>query len=210
MVELKRRSPVSFDARIVKSEVRDNWTVVLEYGDEGDGPRLADLSHKARWDIQSSDIADFSPFGIPVPDAPGVSVLKNGTLINRMNRTQASIWSLLEKSPAAPDGPEYTDVTDSTAFLALFGKNAFSITEKLTALDFMDPGKKTPFLLQGPFPHVPCHLVALDVGEGRPGLLFPCSRGYAHDMVHAVMDAGGEFGLRPAGENAFINWTRRQ
>ncbi|MCP4693507.1 MAG: sarcosine oxidase subunit gamma SoxG [Desulfobacterales bacterium] len=206
MVEIKRRSPVSFDARIVKSEVRDNWTVVLEYGDEGDGPRLTDLSHKARWDVQSARIGDFSPLGIPIPDAPGVSVLENGVMINRMNRTQAAIWNLLEKSPVMPEGPEYTDVTDSTVFLALFGKNVFSITEKLTALDFKDPRKKTPFLLQGPFSHVPCQLVALDVGEDRPGLLFTCSRGYAHDMVHAIMDAGAEFGPRPAGEEAFVRW----
>ncbi len=208
MVEIKRRSPVSFDARIVRSEVRDNWTVVLEYGDEGDGPHVTDLSHKARWDVQSADIGDISPLGASIPDAPGACIPANGVLINRMNRTQAAVWRLLEKSPAMPDEPEYTDVTDSTVFLALFGRSTFSITEKLTALDFMDPLKKTPFLLQGPFSHVPCQLVALDAGEDRPGVLFTCSRGYAHDMVHAVMDAGAEFGLRPAGEDAFTNWIK--
>ncbi len=62
MVEIKRRSPVSFDARVVRSEVRDNWTVVLEYGYEGDGPYVTDLSHKARWDVQSADIGDITPF----------------------------------------------------------------------------------------------------------------------------------------------------
>ncbi len=209
MVEIKRRSPVSFDVRTVKSVVRDNWTVVLEYGDEGDGPYVTDLSHKARWDVQSADIGDISPLATPIPDAPGACILENGVLINRMNRTQAAVWSLLDNS-VMPDGPEYTDVTDSTVFLALFGKNTFSITEKLTALDFMVPRKKTPFLLQGPFSHVPCQLVALDIGEDRPGLLFTCSWGYAHDMVHAVMDAGAEFELRPAGEETFIRWIINQ
>jgi hypothetical protein len=34
--------------------VRDNWTVALEYDDEGQGPWLVDLAHKTRWDLQDS------------------------------------------------------------------------------------------------------------------------------------------------------------
>jgi hypothetical protein len=30
------------------------------------------------------------------------------------------------------------------------------------------------------------------------------TRGFAHDMVHAVLAAGEEFGLRPAGEKRFL------
>jgi len=33
-----------------------------------------------------------------------------------------------------------------------------------------------------------------------------CSRGYAGSMTAAILDAGEEFGLRPAGENAFSGW----
>ena len=40
----------------------------------------------------------------------------------------------------------------------------------------------------------------------RCGILFTCSRGYARDMVHAVLDAGHELGLKPAGEEVFNRW----
>ena len=201
----QRLSPVSFPANPVKTENRDNWTVVLEYEGEGDGPWLIDLSHKAKWDLQDGKIAQIKPWGIAVPEKPGQCILENGVLINRMNRTQASIWHLTGDDFAAPDSSEYTETTDTTLFLALTGKQVFSITEKLTSLDLLDPEKKAPFLLQGPLSHVPCQVVMLYKNEDRGTVLLTCSRGYAHAMVNAILEAGEEFGLRPAGENAFKN-----
>ena len=52
MAEIKRESPVQFKVSPRNTEVRDNWTVALEYDDEGQGPWLVDLAHKARWDLQ--------------------------------------------------------------------------------------------------------------------------------------------------------------
>jgi len=133
-----------------------------------------------------------------------------------MNRTQASVWHLSGETPAFPDDPAFTDITDSTVFLAVFGQDLFAILEKLTALDFLDSSRKTPFLLQGPFSHVPCQIVTLDKTSGKPGILMTCSRGYARDMVEAIgyardmveaiFEAGTEFKLRPAGEQAFAEW----
>jgi hypothetical protein len=123
-----------------------------------------------------------------------------------MNRTQASIWHLTGEKPDDPAGPAFTEVTDVTVFLALFGKEIFAIAEKLTSLDFLDPLKKTPFLLQGPFSHVPCQIVTLEKTPERCGILMTCSRGYAGSMIASILEAGAEFGLRPAGENAFTGW----
>ncbi len=203
MIRVQRRSPVSIAARPVKTENRNHWTVVLEYEGEGNGPWLIDLSHQSRWDLQDLNISNLTPFGVKVPEMPGSSHLEIGILINRTNRTQASIWQLSADVPEAPSGAAYTDTTESTVFLALAGKRVFSITEKLAALDPIDPRKEPPFLLQGPFSHVPCQVVVLS-REGLDGtVLLTCSRGYGHDMVHAILDAGKEFGLRPAGENSF-------
>jgi len=206
MDSIIRRSPVSFDATPVKTEERDNWSVVLEYEDQGAGPYVVDLSHRARWDLQDGEIGGIQPLGIPVPDIPGQCHFDNGILINRMNRTQASVWHLSGETPAFPDDPAFTDVTDSTVFLAVCGRDLFSILEKLTSLDFLDPSPKTPFLLQGPFSHVPCQIVTLKKNPGRSGILVTCSRGYAHDMVGAILAAGAEFKLRLAGEQAFTGW----
>ena len=206
MENIMRRSPVSFDAGPAKAEMRDNWSVTLEYGAEESGPYVIDLSHRPRWDLQDAEIAKVQPWGIHIPDAPGQCILDKGILINRMNRTQASIWHLTGERPDEPEGPAFTDVTDVTVFLALFGKGIFAITEKLTALDFLDPLKEAPFLLQGPFSHVPCQIVTLEKTPERCGILMTCSRGYAGTMIAAILEAGEEFGLCPAGENAFTGW----
>jgi hypothetical protein len=206
MENIIRRSPVSFDIRPAKTEMRDNWSVALDYGAEETGPYVIDLSHRSRWDLQDTEIAKVQPWGIHIPDAPGQCILDKGILINRMNRTQASIWHLTGERPDEPEGPAFTDVTDVAVFLALFGKGIFAITEKLTALDFSDPLKEPPFLLQGPFSHVPCQIVTLGKTPERCGILMTCSRGYAGSMTAAILDAGEEFGLRPAGENAFGGW----
>ena len=38
------------------------------------------------------------------------------------------------------------------------------------------------------------------------GFLLSCSRGYGDGMVGAILEAGAEFGLRPAGESRFDKW----
>jgi len=204
--EIKRQSPVSFPGKPLKTEMRDHWTVVLEYEAEAEGPYLFDLSHLARWDLQDTDLSSFQPLGIRVPDTPGQCIFENGVLVNRMNRTQASIWHLGGENPAAPDDAAYTETTDVTVLLGLVGQNIIAIAEKLSALDFTDPAKSAPFLLQGPLSHVPCQVVTLEKKTDKSGILLTCSRGYARDMTHAILAAGEEFGLQPAGETAFLSW----
>jgi hypothetical protein len=190
--------------------MRDNWTVTLEYDDEGQGPWLVDLAHKTRWDLQDSQVGEQTPCDLAVPETPGACTFDGNTLINRMNRTQASIYHLGAAAPAMPEFPGYTDVSESTVFLALFGPKAFRVAEKLTNLDFMDQSRQAPFLFQGPFCHVPCQIVTLEkTADGSGGILLTCSRGYGDSMLHAVMEAGAEFGLRPAGENRFSAWIQR-
>ena len=201
-----RRSPVTFDNTPAQTEVRDNWTVILEFEDPSDGPWVIDLSHRARWDLQDREIDGMHPWGLNVPDTPGRCVYGNGMLINRMNRTQSSIWHLAGDQLDSPDDTAYTDVTDTTVFLALIGKNLAPLTEKLTSLDFFNPLNEPPFLLQGPLCHVPCQCVMLEKSQDRSGILFTCSRGYARSMVDGLLEAGAEFGLRTAGENTFHNW----
>jgi len=209
MTTLKRRSPVTFDAAALKTDDRENWEIVLSYKDEGDGPWLTDLSHKARWDLQDSQIDDSSISGLAVPSTPGDCLLEKDRLVNRMNNTQASIWNMGIEPVQLPDFNGFTDVTDATIFLALFGQHTFSIAEKMTALDFMDANKTAPFLLQGPCCHVPCQVVTVVKQAGMSGgLLLTCSRGYAQSMVHAILDAGAEFGLKPAGETRFTDWLQ--
>jgi hypothetical protein len=71
MAEIRRQSPVRFTVSPKKSEVRDNWTVALEYDEEGQGPWLVDLAHKTRWDLQDSKVGEQTPCDLAVPATPG-------------------------------------------------------------------------------------------------------------------------------------------
>jgi hypothetical protein len=210
MTEIQRRSAVRFEAGIDRSETRGGFTVVLAYAEEGSGPFLVDLSHVPRWDLQDKALDGIKPQGIKIPETPGACRLEDGILVNRMNRTQAAVWHLRGGEPKLPPEPGYTEVTDATVCLAMFGPQAFGVAEKLCALDLRDPRKTAPFLVQGPFSHVPCQMAVLEKDRGfGGGLVFTCSRGYAWSMLHAVLAAGAEFGLAPAGERRFIDWLDR-
>jgi hypothetical protein len=206
METIFRRSPAVFNRPVKKREIRNNWDVVLEYDNEGSGPYLIDLSHLSRWDIQDKDLDRFKPWEIRLPETPGHCLFHNGVLINRMNQNQASIWHLVGEKLDEPDDPVYTETTDGTVFLGIYGNDVFAITEKLTSLDFLEPSRKAPFLLQGPFAHVPCQIVTVENTAERSGILLTCSRGYAQDMVDAILSAGDEYDLRSAGETVFRSW----
>lgn len=204
MMTINRQSPVQFDAPAIETELRNGWSVALKYREEGDGPYLVDLSHKTRWDVQDRDLSRFRPAGVEIPHFPGDCSFENNVLVNRMNRTQSSVWHLGDTAPPMPDESAYTDVTEGAVHLALFGPNAVFITEKLTALDILDPAKKLPFLLQGPFAHVPCQIVVMQrMNRVDSCILFTCSRGYGQSIIHAVLSAGAEYDLCPAGEKRF-------
>lgn len=208
MAVIARRSPVEFPGRVAKSEVRGDWTVVLAYAEEGRGPWLTDLSPIPRWDLQDREIDRFAPAGKRVPGRPGECLFEDGVLIHRLNRTQAAVWHLGNPAARIPAAEAaYTDTTDATVCLALFGPQALAVVERLSALDFQDPRRRPPFLFQGPLAHVPCQLVLLRRGAGfAGGLVFTCARGYAESMVHALLSAGRELGLSPAGEERFVAW----
>jgi hypothetical protein len=209
MKEIQRVSPVAFKSTPLKTEKRDNWDVVMEYAGEGDGPYFVDLSHRPRFDLQNSDLSSITPFGLAIPETPGVSMLENGILANRMNGIQVSLLNLNGNDTVTmPDESGYTDVTESTLCVALIGKDVFSICEKLTALDFMNPERTAPFLFQGPFSHIPCQIVTLNKEGETAGIILTCSRGYGRDMIHSILDAGVEFKLAPAGESVFTNWIK--
>jgi hypothetical protein len=206
VIPVRRHSPVVFPAEPKKTEERDGWTVVLEYEEEGTGPHLIDLSHRSRWDVQDTDLSNITPWDIHIPEKPGTSVYDKGILINRMNRTQASIWHLSGILQNPPEDNAFTEMTDAVTCLAIAGKGLFLIAEKLCSLDLLDPKMVPPYLILGPFAHVPCQLAVMNRNDDEGALIFTCSRGYASDMVHTILEAGNAFGIRPAGERTLAQW----
>lgn len=199
-----RRSPVLFPVPPVEIEERGGWVVVLEYENEGDGPWLVDLSHRARWDFQDRRIDEHEPFGMTVPGTPGGVAVESGLMINRMNRTQAAIWHVgPDDAPVTPSEVSCTDTTDSHCWIAIVGEAAPAVFERATNLDLFPPDRSAPFLTQGPVLHVPCQVVtwAADLA------LLACSRGYGRTFAEALLDAAADVGLRPGGESIFTRRT---
>jgi hypothetical protein len=203
-----RRSPVTFDDRPRKRAIRGNWEVVLEYERQGNGPFLIDLSHISKWDVQDSDLSRIGPWGAEIPPISGQCVLEKGMVITRMNRTQAAVWHLLEDRGNDPEGRAYTDITDAFAILAVLGNEVFSLMEKITNLDLCLPEEKPPFLVQGPVLRVPCQVVVMEPRQDLFAVLMACARGYGLSMAESLLAAGRQWGLRPAGETAFLNWLK--
>jgi len=205
--EVERRSPVLLPGKIVDTTVRDHWTVVLSYADEGLGPWLVDLSHGRRWDFQGLSLAEAIPTGWPkLPDAPGGVVLSTGGLVGRIGPRQALLWTFGDESTIQPKVSVATEVTEGTLCIALLGRDIFRIAEKLTRLDLTAPCRRTPFLLLGPFAHITCQIVVSSHDPERGAFLVSCARGFGHDMVHALLSAGKEYGMRPAGEKRFMDF----
>ena len=200
---IRRRSPILLPITPEESEMRDGWEVTLEYEREGDGPWLVDLSHRARWDVQDRHLGEQRPFGLAVPEEWGAVALRDGLLINRMNRTQASIWHVgPDPAPETPVGVEFTDTTDSHCWIAIIGESTPRVMEALTSLDLLPPGVDVPRLVQGPVLHVPAQIVAFP----HDGVLLTVARGYGQTFVEALLHAAADLGLRPAGERAFTRW----
>jgi len=207
MVDIKRISPVSFGKYPKRTEIRDNWTIAMEYDGEGQGLSIVDLSHITRLDVQTKDLSAATPFGVAIPEVPGHSVLEGGVLINRMNGTQASVFQLPGNDADCPSDVFVTETTENTLCVAIMGKDVFSFMEKVTNLDFLDPQMTAPFLFQGPCCHVPCQIITLCKDGEKAGLILTCSRGYGKDMIHSLMDSGVEFNMQPAGEEKFSAWV---
>ena len=201
---MKRYSPVSFESNPAQTMMSNGWEVVLAYEDEGLGPFVVDLSHISKWDIQASDLSQIQLPGVNIPEAPGACVLGKGMLINRLNRTQASVWHLSDNNLQIPDEAAYTDITEGFSLLGFLGLDIFSIMEKITALDLQSPHKQRPFFLQGPILHTACQVAVLE----KDALVIGFSRGYAQSVVGAILEAGRQWGIQPAGQLAFSGYIQ--
>jgi hypothetical protein len=192
--------------RPLKTETRDGWNVVLAYEDQGRGPYLIDLSHIPKWDIQDSHLHAIQPLGRTIPESPGSCSFEDGVLVTRINGTRASLWHLSLQHPRFPEGPAFTDVTDTYAVMVLLGKEVYSIMESLTPLDLSSPQQAVPFLVQGPVLRVTCKILVLPEKSGLMALLVACARGYGQSMAEAILQVARPRGLCPAGETAFHAW----
>jgi len=195
-----RQSPIIFEPKAAEKTNSLGWEVVLKLEGEGDGPWLVDLSHLQRWDCQDMELDSMAPFGLNMPAKPGQVVFQDDKIIARMNPTQAMITCLRTGDPIEiPTAVRFTDITDAHCMLAVVGPEIARVMEHVSNLDLFTPGRKMPFLTQGPIMHIPCQVVTLS-GEC---VLMSFSRGYGQSFADAMLRAASGCGLRPGGEGVF-------
>ncbi|MCB2186016.1 MAG: sarcosine oxidase subunit gamma SoxG [Deltaproteobacteria bacterium] len=199
MPEYIRKSPVEMPLTPASRERKNGWDVVLAYEGQGEGPWLVDLSHLTKYDVQDRDLARLSPWGRAIPAQPGQTLWEEGLVINRQNRTQASVWLLGPEELPPPADPAFTETTDGLCLLALTGRGVLALTERLTRLDLAAPGLAWPRVLQGPAAHVPCQVVPLAREGDTATVLLAFSRGYGRTLTEAVLATGAGLGLTPGG-----------
>ena len=202
----RRYSPIRFRDEPKESEFQDGFEVVLTYTSEDRDNGLIDLSHRSKWDLQKTSLQALESDILKIPSVPGECIYQRGLLVNRLNRTQLTIWNLDSDRPPWPNWPFLTEITDGQALVALVGLSALSILEKISALDLRAPSMNGTFVLQGPVVHVPMQVAFL----WQACLLLGFSRGYGQSVAEALLDAGAEFGLRPGGEKIFSHWLAKR
>jgi hypothetical protein len=209
MTELKRFSPVQFTAVPVSKRRHQGWELVDEYQNEGSGPALIDLSHVAKWDVQSEDLGGMEKeAGLSLPDQPGQVLIASGLLTGRLTSTRALVWFLNEHKVFHSSHPSFTEITDAYVLLALLGREARLIMEKVSDLDLRPQNKKPPLLLQGPVLHIPMTVLVISGQADQDIILLSFYRGYGQGVAEAILDAGTEYDLRVSGLHKFQKWTQ--
>ncbi|KPL26789.1 MAG: hypothetical protein AMS23_00050 [Bacteroides sp. SM1_62] len=203
MKSLKRYSPIKFIDTPARIQVRNDWEVVLEYENEQKGPFLVDLSHIGKWDVEGEDLPLLRPAGLAIPKDSEQCLLTGDFLLNLIKWNWATIWHFSEDMPDFAEEFAFTNVTEAYALIALLGREAFSIMEKLTSLDLLSPKRKPPFLIMGPVVHIRSQVVVLSRERDRSAVLVACPRGYGQSIAEIMLESGKEYRLRPGGENIF-------
>lgn len=198
MENIIRKSPIEFGQHPVETTVRAGWQVALSYG-ETQGPVLIDLSHCQKWDLQDSNLGKYQPFGLSVPQEYNGCAFANNILINRMNRSQCSIWNLGDEDLPEPAELNFTNLQDGLAMIAICGSGALSVMERVSNLDYAKPGLQTPCLIQGPICHIPSQSVLLRREDEDATIIFTFSRGYGQKMAEAILHSAHGLGLNIGG-----------
>lgn len=202
---LRRVSPVDIGLKADRVLARNGWEIPLAY--VGERSRSAvfvtDLSHVPKWVVIGPNLDGMRPAGISMPAGPGMISLQEGVLLVRTSPSECRILALTDEVPAFEE-KNVTDVTDGFAAMAVVGARCFDILEKLSAIDLTGPS--SPSAALAPVEDITCLLVRIEGSDGVPGFILAGARGYGHFFLDALLDAGREYSIQPAGWERFGNW----
>ena len=172
-------------------ETRDGWLVAVKYADEpnSSGNALVDLAHRPTWELGGPDVGQrlAELCGVDVPLRRIHSA--EGWQAYRLTPGRAIIFGKIPKTPAGA-----LDVTGGWVSLALIGRDIERLLNKVTAVDLRERTLPVEGCCQGP-------IFGVNTLFGRFANRFElhiCGDS-AEFLWEVLMDAGEEFGLKPAG-----------
>ena len=191
-----------------KTEMRNDFEVVLAYGGETGRSSLVDLSHISKWEVETENPDEaMAGTGVTLPPLPGGAGLVSGRAVCRMTPTRALIWDFHgTEEKTWLENRAFNDVTDGSALLFMTGEGLFSIMEQLTDIRLDLVNGTCERFVQGPLVGVPAKLLVALNSENQMGILVAVARGFGQSMVDTLLLAGREAGLSPAGEQVFSQW----
>jgi glycine cleavage system aminomethyltransferase T len=202
---LKRVSPLDMGLKAERVLARNGWEIPLAYVGERTRSSMfvTDLSHVPKWSLQGPGLEAISPAGLSIPEKPGMITLEHGLLLVRLTPSECRIMSFGEDTPVFEE-TDFTDVTDAYATVAVVGTRCFDVLAKLSSIDF--EGQFSPRAALAPVEDVTCLLAHITGRGGVPGIILAGARGYGHFFLEALLDAGKEFSIQPAGWERFRLW----
>jgi sarcosine oxidase gamma subunit len=205
---IKRISPLDMGLDPERTIDRNGWQIPLAY--VGERRRndifISDLSHVPKWCMRGPNLDEQAPAGLKMPHEPGGVNTDHGVLLVRLIPSEARLMVLGDDAPVFNDAM-YTDVTDGYASIAVVGCQCFEVLNKLSTLDL--DGPDAPAAALAPVEEVTCLIVRLVGKAGVPGIIVSGARGYGHFLLDALLDAGRQYGIQPAGWERFSIWCEK-
>jgi len=172
-------------------ETRDGWLVAAKYADEpsSSGNAIVDLANRPTWELAGPEVSQrlAELCGVDVPLRRIHS--GEGWQAYRLTPGRAIVFGKVPNTPAGA-----LDVTGGWVSLALIGRDAERLLNKVTAVDLRDRTIPVGGCCQGP-------IFGVNTLFGRFADRFElhiCGDS-AEFLWEVLMDAGEEFGLKPAG-----------
>ena len=188
LIDLHRRSGVTV-------ELKDGWQVAVRYPQQAErsGNVLVDLSHWPTFEINGPEtgaaLISLCGADVPLRKIHGEGVQH----VYRLTPSRAIVFGG-EAGSLANSATGALDVTGGWSSLALIGPDAERILNKVTAVDLRERTLPVQSCCQGP-------IFGVNTLFGRLAGRFDlhvCSDS-SEFFWDVLMDAGAEFGLRPAG-----------
>jgi sarcosine oxidase gamma subunit len=184
LLERHRRSGATLD-------IIDGWQVAVRYPSLRSGNALIDLSHRPTWELNGAQTAA-ALVDLCGADVPLRRIHNNGGRdVYRLTPTRAIVFG------SVPSGIDALDVTGGWTSIALIGPDAERILNKVTAVDLRERTLPVQGCCQGP-------IFGVNTLFGRFANRFElhvCTDS-AEFFWEVLLDAGAEFGLKPAGTEA--------